>query len=141
MQNKTFASFETVLSTRAEELQKKFPRRRLYLVFQGDYGGQIYLTVPWAKVGPNAKIDELLETMDRCRWHDQNGASAYIYDAKPGEMGIAGGMGGLQLTDSLCLHFTFWDRQRYPIMEGRPGHDELGRTDWQQLASKKLDIR
>jgi hypothetical protein len=125
----------------AAHWQKKRKKARLYLVLSGDYGGQIYLTVPWKLVGPKGKIASLLERMDRCRWCNERGTYIQIYSAKGKEKGIPGGMGGGELTDGLWLHFVFVDRERYPIMPGRPGHDELGKTDWKQLATELLDIQ
>lgn len=84
---------KAVLALRSEEhrLLRGVARRNrkaaladLWLVLEGDYGGQIYLTVPWACVGRDAKVGELLRAIDRLCWGENglDGARAYLYRAR-----------------------------------------------------------
>jgi len=40
----------------------------VWLVLEGDCGGQIYLSIPWLCVGKKARISELLREMDLQAW-------------------------------------------------------------------------
>lgn len=80
-------------------------RYLVWLVLEGDWGGQIYLTVPWHLVGENAKIGNLLTRLDKLCWpyNKGDGASAYLIDGVT--VGVCGGMGGGGLNeDGLWLH-------------------------------------
>ncbi len=96
-----------------------------WLVLEGDWGGQIYLTVPLALVGPNARIFDLLQEIDKREWgcNEEDGASALVYSPEAtldrmraygadedfikemrSDMGhYSGGCGGGELTDGLWL--------------------------------------
>ena len=84
----------------------------VWLVLEGDWGGQIYLTVPWNLLGEDAKVLPLLKGLDREAWacNDGDGRQAYLYSPRErGQRtrGVAGGMGGGRLTDGIWLHHTF----------------------------------
>ena len=91
------------LRNRAVIFQQKYPRRTVYLVLEGDWGGQIYLTVPFAKVGSNAKLEELLQILDKAAWpcNDEEGVGIALYPVKNLRRGIFGSMGGGELTSSV----------------------------------------
>ncbi len=79
-----------------------------YLVVEGDYGGQIYLTLPVRLLECSEKtLAELVEELDRIAWAGQ-GADVYYERHKVGD-GIVGGMGGGRITDDLWLHEEFVD--------------------------------
>ena len=94
------------LRNRAAVFQERYPRRTVYLVLEGDWGGQIYLTVPFSKVGLNAKLGELLQMLDKAAWscNDEEGAGIALYPVKNLRRGVFGGMGGGELTSSVWLH-------------------------------------
>jgi hypothetical protein len=83
----------TILNS-AKELRQKYPRRRVYLVMEGDYGGQVFLTVPLDLLGPNAKPKELLRLFDEVFWNEPEGARMYLQPVKNLRHGPFGGMGG-----------------------------------------------
>lgn len=83
-----------------------------WLVLEGDWGGQIYLTVPWRLLGEDPKVLPLLKDLDREAWPSNRGEgrNAYLYSPREREQqgrGVPGGMGGGRLTDDLWLHRTF----------------------------------
>lgn len=86
-----------------------------WLILEGDWGGQIYLTVPSHLVGDWARVDELLEKLDTHAWdcNEGLGRSGFLYDPSEdghtSEDGFPGGMGGGQLEDRLWLHEEFQD--------------------------------
>jgi len=100
-----------------------------WLVLEGDFGGQIYLTVPWSQVGPNARIHQLLTELDKLAWGSNEGEGAGIDLYSPDAMiaqfksagveqidpeleqefrsHISGGMGGGELHDQLWTNGEF----------------------------------
>lgn len=82
------------------------------MIFEGDDGGQIYLTCPLKLV----KCDEnelrvLLKDLDAIAWGPDNyeDSIGIFYEIrKTGEV-VAGGMGGGLVTDSLWIHKEFDD--------------------------------
>jgi len=99
-----------------------------WLVLEGDWGGQIYLTVPWSQVGPKARIEQLLEELDKKAWdcNRGEGASFRLYSPEAAlaqfvsegneldelteiefRSGVPGGMGGGELHDHLWTHGEF----------------------------------
>lgn len=83
-----------------------------WLVLEGDWGGQIYLTVPWRLLGEDPKVLPLLKGLDREAWscNRGDGRQAYLYSLRErgkGMRGVAGGMGGGRLTDGIWLHRAF----------------------------------
>ena len=127
-----------------ERLRREKPRARLYLVLEGDWGGQIFLTIPCKQVGPKAKVATLLRKINWLAWHcncdrrHDDGSTFYVYPARSNEKGVGGGMGGGALTKSLWLHKEF-------VNPEFPPHDKWtklrAKTDWQKLATQLLDIQ
>src|SRR5689334_19711825 len=74
------------------------------VIFEGDYGGTIYLTIPVREVvcGETA-LKQLLFDIDAMYWSDPHGARV-LYEVVPAGAGVAGGMGGGQVVDGLWLH-------------------------------------
>lgn len=84
----------------------------VWLVLEGDWGGQIYLTVPWSSLGEDPKVLPLLKGLDREAWscNRGDGRNAYLYSPSEREQkgrGVPGGMGGGRLKDGLWLHREF----------------------------------
>ena len=84
----------------------------IWLVLEGDWGGQIYLTVPWKLLGADPKVLPLLKSLDREAWSCNRGEGRQAYLLSPRERGqktrdVTGGMGGGRLTDGLWLHREF----------------------------------
>ena len=74
------------------------------IIFQGDWGGTIYLTVPVAKVNcDQATLRNLLYAIDRLAWDEDEGAELF-FEFKPAGSGVWGGMGGGMITNGLWLH-------------------------------------
>ena len=111
---------------------------RAYLVLEGDWGGQIYLTIPWELVGPNAKVSELLRKMDEASWGCNNGDGASFSICPFDSDGVFGGMGGGQMTDSLWLHSDFVNRRKR--IPHHPTDQLLERTQWFALVARLLDM-
>lgn len=107
--------------------KKKARRERQWLVLEGDYGGQIYLTVPKSLVGENADTKTLLAELDAKAWdcNEGEGASVYLHTATKNN-GVSGGMGGGELTSYLWLHEEFTSDSS---------------TDWLAHARKLLDMQ
>ena len=79
------------------------------MVLEGDWGGQVYLTVPVVHLGPDAQLEALLQHLDRIAWPSNEGQGARVYreDATLDE-GIPGGMGGgCVFPDAVWLHPEF----------------------------------
>lgn len=74
------------------------------VVFEGDHGGTIYLTIPVPHVAcDEAALKQLLLDVDAMCWSDGGGARA-VYEILPIGAGVAGGMGGGEVVDGLWLH-------------------------------------
>ena len=100
-----------------------------WLVMEGDWGGQLYLTVPLTRLGPKANPEQLLLELDKKAWecNEGDGTRMYLYspsamwkqmeaDDDPDEEDpwspedaycISGGMGGGFCHDGLWLHTEF----------------------------------
>lgn len=75
-----------------------------YLIFEGDHGGQIYLTVPVGHINcDQAALQKLLREVDSLAWNDPSGATMYFEAAKPGQ-GVPGGMDGGYFGQKLWVH-------------------------------------
>ena len=109
------------LQKEVDRLTAEFGQQDFWLVLEGDWGGQIYFTIPWRAVTRRARIKTFLSQLDRLAWgcNGDNGSSARIYwmDAKHREMerrcggpcGVPGGMGGGDLwEDRPWLHSLFF---------------------------------
>ncbi len=113
------------------KMRGEFAEANPWLVLEGDWGGQIYLTVPWRLVGPRPRIGTLLAELDCLAWacNQGQGAAAGLYEPKlvlrdmlrdadvPEETrreleewlraSVSGGMGGGRLEQGLWLHDEF----------------------------------
>lgn len=79
------------------------------MVLEGDWGGQVYLTVPVDRLGPDAQLEALLLHLDRIAWPSNEGQGTRVYreDAMLDE-GIPVGMGGgCVFSDAVWLHPEF----------------------------------
>lgn len=59
----------------------KYGSENTWLVLEGDWGGSIFLTIPWELIGPKANIGKLLRELDQAVWGDCNegeGGSIHI---------------------------------------------------------------
>jgi hypothetical protein len=76
-----------------------------YVVFEGDWGGQIYLTAPIALVRcASADLERLLREIDGRAWPDQpEGARVYFERIEQGN-GVPGGMGGGRALSTIWIH-------------------------------------
>lgn len=73
------------------------------VVFEGDYGGIIYLTCPIELVKcKEEQLKCLLEKIDKLYWNDINGAN--VFYEKVEEKSIAGGMDGGLVLNNLWIH-------------------------------------
>jgi len=75
------------------------------VVFEGDYGGQIYLTCPLTKVACSlASLERLLNEMGLFAWTD--GESLY-FERVSEDRSVCGGMGGGLVEDDVWIHYEF----------------------------------
>ena len=75
-----------------------------YVVFEGDDGGQIYLTCPMKYVNCNHNtLLRLLNDIDKMFWNDES-ACRVFYEAFAMNSGVWGGMGGGVAIDGLWIH-------------------------------------
>jgi hypothetical protein len=75
-----------------------------YIVFEGDHGGQIYLTCPmkYVKCSPDT-LAMLLSDIDTLHWNEMDGSGLY-YEEFEVDSGVCGGMGGGVAIDGLWVH-------------------------------------
>jgi hypothetical protein len=74
------------------------------IIFEGDYGGTIYLTIPVREAAcDEAALKQLLCDIDAMCWSDSRGARI-VYEVVSVGTRVAGGMGGGQVVDGLWLH-------------------------------------
>jgi hypothetical protein len=74
------------------------------VIFEGDYGGTIYLTTPVRLVACNEQsLAQLLRNIDAIAWRDTSGTGLF-YELLPVGSPVAGGMGGGTVVDGLWLH-------------------------------------
>lgn len=77
-----------------------------YLIMEGDWGGQIYLSCPVNLVNCSEKgLNALLHELDSAAWKSNEGEGAGIYFEclSPGDA-IPGGMGGGIASEGLWIH-------------------------------------
>jgi len=77
-----------------------------WFVLEGDWGGQIYATVP-VDLTSARRVLAALAIVDAIEWHcnDGEGARAHEMEGEIGE-GVDGGMGGGLLTRNLWAHWS-----------------------------------
>ena len=74
------------------------------VVFEGDYGGQIYLVVRASFICcSESQLQKLLAELDALSWADPDGAQL-CFESRPVGAGIAGGMGGGAVAPELWVH-------------------------------------
>lgn len=74
------------------------------VIFEGDYGGTIYMTVPIDRVKcAAATLAQALQDIDAMCWGDPDGAGMF-FEERPVGSGVPGGMGGGTVTGGLWLH-------------------------------------
>ena len=74
------------------------------VVFEGDYGGQIYVTCPVEKIKCSEQaLERLLLDIDGLAWEIPPGCGIF-FELAPIGSGIAGGMGGAQVTSDVWVH-------------------------------------
>jgi len=107
----TEKDYETAFVTNAtiEYLQEN--GKKIWLVLEGDWGGQIYLTIPICFLGEEAKVAELLKFIDERAWscNDGHGTDVQLNLTNNPENGVSGGMGGGMLLDRLWMYCEFSD--------------------------------
>ncbi|WP_025678832.1 hypothetical protein [Paenibacillus massiliensis] len=90
-----------------------------YVIMEGDWGGQIYLSCPMDIVKCNEDtLKNLLIDLDIIAWecNEGEGIGLYYEVPQPGE-GIGGGMGGGEITEKLWIHEEFSDLNLYEEIE------------------------
>jgi hypothetical protein len=77
-----------------------------YVILDGDWGGQVYVTAPATAVACDpARLGELLRGIDASAWGDQGDGSRKItYRSGAPGASVAGGMGGGVLLDRPWIH-------------------------------------
>ncbi len=120
---KTLAKEQAVLASFCQQARESV-FTDWWLIFEGDWGGQIYLTVPLSLIGPRALILTLSRKLDDIAWdcNGGDGSSIYIYSpsATTHQMAefdcdpvtdlrhIGGGMGGAQISEkAVWIHDEF----------------------------------
>ena len=87
------------------ELVKSYPDG--VVIFEGDYGGQLYVVVPSSLVKCTEQdLKQLLSDLDALKWNDASGARVY-YERHPVGSGVPGGMGGAVVTQGIWIHDNF----------------------------------
>jgi hypothetical protein len=82
-----------------------------YVIFQGDWGGQIYLTAPIAEVRCSMHdLEGLLKDLDESQWDCNEGDGANIFfERMSGVSGVPGGMGGGRIGRETWIHQNLID--------------------------------
>jgi hypothetical protein len=74
------------------------------MIFEGDWGGQIYATCPAALIRcSEATLDLLLRDFDAIGWCDLEGARV-CFERRAIGRGVAGGLGGGRIVDGVWVH-------------------------------------
>ena len=77
------------------------------VVFEGDYGGQIYVVARISAITcPEHILRSLLSELDTLKWKNPQGAGLYFEEAEIGQI-ISGGMGGGRVIDGIWVHPRF----------------------------------
>ena len=105
------------------------------VIFEGDDGGTIYLTIPVRLVAcGEAALRQLLFDIDAMCWSRADGARV-VYEVVPAGAGVAGGMGGGRVGDGLWLHSTVealgMREDIQQVLNGqRQRIDTIGKDSW-----------
>jgi hypothetical protein len=90
------------------------------VVFEGDYGGQIYVVARAQFVRcAEARMQQLLSELDGMSWADPDGASVFFESLPVGAI-VAGGMGGGVVTPELWVHdrLRSWEPAIRAVLQG-----------------------
>lgn len=81
------------------------------VIFEGDWGGQIYLTCPMRLIKCSEEdLSKLLDELDKIAWECNDGeGKAIFYERRKVGEGISGGMGGGVILNDLWIHEEFVD--------------------------------
>jgi hypothetical protein len=86
------------------------------VIFEGDYGGQIYLVARAQYVCcSEAQLQSLLLELDASAWADPEGTRVY-FESLPVGTGVAGGMGGGTVAAEVWVHADL--RPHEPAIRG-----------------------
>ncbi|MBE7680780.1 hypothetical protein [Paenibacillus sp. P13VS] len=90
-----------------------------YVIMEGDWGGQVYLSCPMDIVKCNEDtLKNLLIDLDTIAWDCNEGeGKGLYYEVRQPEEGICGGMGGGEITEKLWIHEEFSDLNLYEEIE------------------------
>lgn len=87
-----------------ESLEEARKHDDAYLVMEGDYGGQVYLTAPIQEVKCDlSTLESLLQQIDLREWDEEDGTGIFFERMDIGDY-VAGGMGGGYADDRLWVH-------------------------------------
>lgn len=101
---KALAEKNNVKYTSLKSLQEAKKYKDAYLIMEGDYGGQIYLSCPVKIIEcQESIIVHLLRDIDNGVWNNPDGARIYFERKKIGEV-IEGGMGGGLIEKEIWIH-------------------------------------
>jgi len=104
-----------------KSLQEARKYNDAHVIFEGDYGGQVYLSVPVKKIKCSQTVlDKLLKELDAIAWKDSTGTGLYFERIKKGEI-ISGGMGGGRAKNNLWVHkdLSNFRRKILLVLQGR----------------------
>ena len=90
-------------------------------VFEGDYGGQIMMTIRMSYVKcAERQLELLLFDLNQVAWkcNDDTGTGIYYERLKIGD-GVVGGMGGGRVVDGVWIHSRF--EEKYGLDMGKLG--------------------
>ncbi len=104
---------------------------RSYVVIEGDWGGQVYLTCPAKLVlCDEMRLHELMIELNRLAWDEEDGEGGSVYydQFDVGDLAF-GGMGGGPITGELWIHDEFRepadrDYPRTHSIDSRPDRPE-----------------
>jgi hypothetical protein len=78
--------------------------QHVYVVIAGDYGGQVYATIPlFGNITSNAWLRRIAGMLDRKAWNDPEGVMFHFVRARSGET-FPGGMGGGEFHEGIWIH-------------------------------------
>ncbi len=78
------------------------------VIFEGDWGGQIYLVCPaFAVMCPEHWLEVLLHDFNEIAWPGNDGGARIFYERLAIGSGVSGGMGGGRVTAAVWVHRRF----------------------------------
>ena len=117
-----------------------------WLVLSGDWGGQIYLTVPIHLIGQNENIVELLAWLDELSWdcNEGEGSEAIIItgeiDPELECLPVVGGMGGgMALEHQIWIHDTLQSELDWKLMRHQD-NDKFKNLTQDDVADKVIEL-